>query len=155
VADPHTTGHPDEQPAGLDRPALEARFPGKYLSVTSFKRDGGSVATPVWFVIDDGRLLIYTDPESFKAKRIRRNPSVRIAPCNATGKLRGEPVPATAEFLPADQTDHVMRLIGRKYRVDKVLKLPFYNLVQRLRGISTKRPIVALAITPDAPSAGG
>lgn len=65
---------------------LKARFPGKYLSVTSFKRDGTPVATPVWFVVDDGRLLIYTDPESFKAKRIRRNPSVRIAPCNATGR---------------------------------------------------------------------
>jgi uncharacterized protein len=148
VAEPQPTGHGDERPAGSNGPDLEARFPGKYLSVTSFKRDGTPVATPVWFVIEDGRLLIYTDPESFKAKRIRRNPSVKVAPCNATGRLRGDPAPATAEFLPDDQKDHVMRLMARKYRVDKILKLPFYNLVQRLRGKPTSGPIVALAITP-------
>jgi uncharacterized protein len=53
---------------------LEERFPGKYLSLTSYKRDGSGVSTPVWFVIDDRRLLVMTDPQSFKVKRIRRNP---------------------------------------------------------------------------------
>jgi PPOX class probable F420-dependent enzyme len=147
VAD--ATGHGDERAPVPGGPSLDSRFPGKYLSVTSFKRDGTPIATPVWFLVDGQRILIYTDPESFKAKRIRRNPSVRIAPCNATGKLRGEPAPATAEFLPDDQTEHVMRLIHHKYRVDRVLKLPFYNLVQRLRGKRTSGPIVTLAITPD------
>lgn len=102
----------------------------------------------MWFVIDNGRLLIYTGPDSFKAKRIRRNPSVTIAPCTGRGGLRGDPVPATAEFLPADETDHVMGLIKHKYRVDRVLLLPFYNLVQRLRGVPTGGPIVTLALTP-------
>jgi uncharacterized protein len=37
------------------------------------RRDGTGVATPVWFVIDDGRLLVMTNPQSFKAERIRRN----------------------------------------------------------------------------------
>jgi hypothetical protein len=142
------TGHAEERPAGLEAPELEARFPGKYLSVSSFKRDGTTVATPVWFVIENGRLLVYTSPDSFKAKRIRRNPSVTIAPCNATGRLRGDPVPAAAEFLPAGETDHVMGLITRKYRIDRVLKLPLYNLVQRLRGVRSGGPIVTLAITP-------
>lgn len=51
----------------IDRPArrpaagLEALFPGRYLSVTSFKRDGTAVATPVWFVSDGGRLFALTD----------------------------------------------------------------------------------------------
>jgi PPOX class probable F420-dependent enzyme len=148
-----TSGRAQQRPAdlgepGLGEPGLGARFPGKYLSVTSFKRDGTPVATPVWFVIDNGRVLIYTGPESFKAKRIRRNPSVTIAPCTPNGRLRGDPVPATAEFLPEDETDRVMRLIARKYRFDRVLLLPFYNLVQRLRGIRTGGPIVTLAITP-------
>jgi hypothetical protein len=152
MMEPQTSGHTDERPAGLDGPALEARFPGKYLSVTSFKRDGTPVATPVWFVIENGRVLIYTDPDSFKAKRMRRNPSVAIAPCTARGRLRGDPAPATAEFLPDGETDHVMRLIQRKYRVDRITLLPIYNLVQRLRGVSVNRPIVALAITPRAGS---
>jgi hypothetical protein len=74
-------------------------------------------------------------------------PSVRIAPCSARGRLRGDPAPATAELLPDGETDHVMRLIARKYRVDRVLLLPLYNLVQRLRGVRTGGPIVTLAIT--------
>jgi hypothetical protein len=39
-----TSGHADQRPAGLDGRGLEARFPGKYLSVTSFKRDGPLVS---------------------------------------------------------------------------------------------------------------
>ena len=33
-------------------PPLAARFPGKYVSLVSFKRDGTPVATPLWFVAD-------------------------------------------------------------------------------------------------------
>jgi PPOX class probable F420-dependent enzyme len=68
--------------------------------VTSFKRDGTGVATPVWFVIENGRLLVKTDAQSFKVKRVRRNAAVMIAPCSASGRLRGEPMPAQAEFCP-------------------------------------------------------
>ena len=80
----------------VERPAadLEALFPGRYLSVTSFKRDGTGVATPLWFVSDGSRLLALTDLHSAKVRRIRRNPHVLVAPCRANGKLRGEPVPA-------------------------------------------------------------
>jgi len=43
----------------VQRPAadLDACFPGRFLSVTSFKRDGTGVATPVWCVSDGTRLL--------------------------------------------------------------------------------------------------
>ncbi len=42
----------------------KARFPGKYLSLPSFTRGGTGVATPGWFVIENGRLLVHADPES-------------------------------------------------------------------------------------------
>ncbi len=139
-----------ERPADPDQPALDARFPGKYLSVTSFKRDGTGVATPVWFVIENGQLLIHTDPQSFKARRIRQNPAVMIAPCSGTGRLRSEPVPAKAEFLPESEMDHVGHLLQRKYRIDRILILPLYRAVQRLRGAAAGTTNVALAITPTA-----
>jgi PPOX class probable F420-dependent enzyme len=76
--------HPDRrQPASVGT----LGFAGKYLSITSFKRDGTGVATPVWFVQEAGRLL-QTDANSYKVKRIRRNPHVTVAPCTATGRLR-------------------------------------------------------------------
>ncbi len=139
-----------ERPAGPDQLGLDVRFPGKYLSVTSFKRDGTGVATPVWFVIENGRLLIHTDPESFKARRIRRNPAVMIAPCSGTGLLRRDPVPAKAEFLPESEMDHVAALLKRKYRIDRILILPLYRAVQRLHGAPAGSTNVALAITPTA-----
>lgn len=135
--------------AGPARSDLDARFPGKYLSLSSFKRDGDAVATPVWFVIEDGRLLVKTDPDSFKAKRIRHNPAVRIAPCSANGRLRGAPAPARAEFLPDSDLEHVDQLVARKYRMDKILILPIYRLVQRLRGVRGGTAGIAIAITPD------
>ena len=151
---PQTIERADTRPAGPAGVRLEARFPGKYLSLTSFRRDGTGVATPVWFVIDKGRLVIQTDPRSFKAKRIRRNPAVMIAPCTASGRLRSEPVPARAELLPQSEMDHVGRLMARKYRVDRILILPLYRAVQRLRGAPVGAAGVALAITPSSGTSG-
>ena len=151
---PQTIERADDRPVRPEGAGLEARFPGKYLSLISFRRDGTGVATPVWFVIENARLLIQTDPQSFKAKRIRRNPAVMIAPCTASGRLRSEPVPARAELLPESELDHVGRLMARKYRVDRVLILPLYRAIQRLRGASAGAAGVALAITPSSETSG-
>jgi uncharacterized protein len=145
---PHATDRPAARPAGAAAAELDARLSGKYLSLTSFKRDGTGVATPVWFVVDNGRVLVKTGPQSFKAKRIRRNPAVMIAPCTASGRLRGEPVPARADVLPDSEVEHAERLMARKYRIDRVLVLPIYRAVQRLRGAPVGRAEVVLAITP-------
>lgn len=128
--------------------ALDEQFPGKYLSLTSFRRDGTGVATPVWFVVERDRLLVKTDPQSLKAKRIRRNPGVTIAPCTASGRLRATPIPATAEFLPAGELPHVGELMARKYRIDRFVVLPIYWAIQRLHGNRRGAAETALAITP-------
>ena len=128
---------------------MSTQFEGKYVSLTTFRRDGTPVSTPVWFVVDNGSLLVETDGGSYKMKRIRRNDSVTVAPCNATGRVAGEAVAAHAAILPAVELPRVERLLHRKYRLDYIFVLPIYRLVQRLRG----RPVryeepVALAITP-------
>ena len=130
-------------------PDLEARFRGKYVNLTSFRRDGTPVATPVWFVIEDGRLLVQTDGESFKVRRIRHNPHVTVAPCSASGRARGPAVPATAEILATGELEHVRSLVGHKYRIDRIVILPIYWAAQRLRGRKTSGTEVALAITPN------
>lgn len=123
---------------------------GKYLSLTSYKRDGTGVSTPVWFVADNGHLLVETDADSYKVRRIRRDPHVRIAPCTAAGRVRGEAVDADAEILPESERERAEGLLARKYRVDRVVVLPIYRLVMRLRGRGSRtdeHPVV-LAITP-------
>ena len=130
-------------------PPLSARFPGKYVSLVSFKRDGTPVATPLWFVVDGDRLLAMTGARSAKVKRIRRDPEVTVAPCRASGHPTAGPVAARAEVLPPDEVESAQRLMARKYRVDRVLILPVYNLVQRLRGMRPSGEGVVLAITPE------
>lgn len=123
---------------------------GKYLSLTTYRRDGSPVSTPVWFVEEDGRLFVTTAAESYKARRLQRNPAAMVAACTATGRLRGEPVPAHVEFLPAAEHEHVDRLMAKKYRVDRVLILPLYRLVTKLRGKNASEPGSGayLSITP-------
>jgi PPOX class probable F420-dependent enzyme len=137
--------------------AGEALVHGKYLSLTSFRRDGTPVATPLWFVEEGGRLYVVTAAGSWKAKRIRRNPAVTVARCTARGALRGDPIAARAEFLPEEEHAHVDRLMARKYRIDRVLVLPIYRLAMRLAGraASVSGPGAYLAITPVAHAEGG
>jgi PPOX class probable F420-dependent enzyme len=129
-------------------PALAARIPGKYVSLTSFKRDGTAVATPLWFVVDGERLLALTDAHSAKVKRIRRNPEVTVAACKPGGQVTGDQLAAVAEVLPPSELERTERLMAHKYRVDRVFILPVYNLVQRLRGQRRSGEAAVLAITP-------
>jgi PPOX class probable F420-dependent enzyme len=131
-------GHPDTR-AWID-------LKGRYLSITSFRRDGTPVATPVWFVRDGARLLVQTEADSYKVKRIRRDPHVTVAVCNAAGRLRGEPVAGTAELLPATELARAEKLLASKYHVDLMLFKPLWA-VQALFG-RRRGPSIALAITP-------
>jgi PPOX class probable F420-dependent enzyme len=119
--------------------------------VTSYRRDGTGVATPVWFVESDGRLLVETDAGSYKVRRIRRNPRVTIAPCTATGRLRGTPVPARAELLPDSELARVDRLMGDKYRVDLYFIKPLRMLQAALHRRRPRGTPVVLEITSMRP----
>ena len=137
------------EPAAVRTAAdLEALFPGRFLSVTSFKRDGTGVATPLWFVSDGTRLFALTDLHSAKVKRIRRNPQVLVAACRPDGKLRSEPVPAHAEVLTATpELEHVQRLLTERYKISYRLVMLAYRLGRRLRGRSSVADGAARAIT--------
>ena len=129
-------------------PAAPPAFPGRYLSLTSFRRDGTGVATPVWFVETGGRLLVETDAASYKVRRIRRDPRVTIAPCTATGRLRGIPVPARAELLRDAEVARVERLMARKYRADLLFIKPFRALQRALHRSRPRDIPVILELTP-------
>ena len=60
-----------------------------YISVRSYKRDGGAVDTPVWCAPLDGKLVLFTLRESYKVKRVARNPRVQVAKCDVRGTLLG------------------------------------------------------------------
>ncbi|MDX2597717.1 MULTISPECIES: PPOX class F420-dependent oxidoreductase [Streptomyces] len=90
---------------------------GKYLLVTSYRKDGTPVATPVWVVPDGDGLGVWTTTDSWKVKRIRRRADVLVGPCDVRGRPTGDQVPATAEIADAATTARYRTLIARKYGI--------------------------------------
>lgn len=96
----------------------------KYLSLETFRKTGVGVRTPVWFAEDPAQqprtvFYVYTLPDSGKAKRIRNNPKVRIAPCNMRGDLRGGWVDARARICDTDEAAKGQALLIQKYGLMK------------------------------------
>jgi len=145
-----TSAGPGAEPAGRSNPRTVApRFRGKYLSLTTFRRDGTGVATPVWFVTDAGKILVDTDADSHKVRRIRRNPSVTVAECTASGRLRSSQIPAHAQILRHDEAPRTEELMARKYRLDRIVILPVYRAVHAIVHGRDHGESVVLVITPD------
>lgn len=116
----------------------------RFISLTSFRRDGTPVSTPVWCAGDDGVLLVFTEADSGKVKRLRHDPRVTVAPCTARGKPLGPDVDGTAEILR--DTDRVRALLARKYGYTWRGYLLLMATVRRLRRQPAPRA-VTLKIT--------
>ena len=85
----------------------------RYINLTSFRKDGSEASTPVWVVSDDGaRLLVWTGAQTWKARRIRRDPRVLVAKSTFRGRERGERVEGRARVL---EDFDVKALIRKKY----------------------------------------
>lgn len=88
---------------------------GKYLSLTTFRKDGTAVATPVWLVRDGDTLRVITQADSGKAKRLRNDSRVLLAPCDARGTLKGAQVEGTATLQDATETARTAQLVESRY----------------------------------------
>jgi uncharacterized protein len=122
----------------------------KYVSLTTFKRDGTPVATPVWVVGDDGRLLVHSAARSWKVKRIRRDDHVLMAGCSFNGKVHGERVEGKATILV--DTARVEALEARKYGFVYRLVRGLTATMRHLRR-KPQEESVTIAIAPP-PTAG-
>ena len=98
-------------------PAIHAK---KYISLTTFRKTGAGVPTPVWFGEDDGKLYVMTRGTMGKAKRIRNNPQVKVAPCTIRGQVTGPEFPATARVLPPTEHKHARETINAKYWMARI-----------------------------------
>jgi PPOX class probable F420-dependent enzyme len=87
----------------------------KYLSLTTFRRDGTSVRTPVWFGQEGDKLFVMTRSSSGKYKRIRNNPQVRIAACTMRGTITGPEFTAMARIVTVQEHAHARGTINEKY----------------------------------------
>ncbi|HEX2773373.1 MAG TPA: PPOX class F420-dependent oxidoreductase [Micromonosporaceae bacterium] len=87
----------------------------RYVLLTTFRKDGRAVPTPVWVARDGAELVAWTVTTSGKAKRIRRSGEVTVAPCDARGRALGDAVAGRATIADAAGTERIRRLLKQKY----------------------------------------
>jgi PPOX class probable F420-dependent enzyme len=109
----------------------------RYISLTTFRRDGSAASAPVWVVSDDGeRLLVRTGVHTWKVKRIRRDPRVLVAPADYRGRELGPQIEARARVLEAEADAVVISLLRRKYGWQRRV----LELQGRLASLATRKP---------------
>ncbi|WP_145274265.1 PPOX class F420-dependent oxidoreductase [Prescottella equi] len=87
----------------------------KYVLLTTFKKDGSGVPTPLWAAMDGDRMLMWTESKSSKVKRIKNRSRVTVGVCDARGNPKGPQIDATAVVLDDAGTEETRDAIARKY----------------------------------------
>ena len=87
----------------------------RYVRLSTFRKSGAAVPTPVWFARVGDLLYVVTGRETGKAKRIRNNPNVVLAPSDFRGKPKGPDLRATARLTNQRKGDPADRALGQKY----------------------------------------
>ncbi|MFB7368779.1 PPOX class F420-dependent oxidoreductase [Streptomyces sp. NPDC056222] len=90
---------------------------GRYVSLTTFRKNGTGVATPVWYAVEGDELYAWTRSDSWKVKRLRNDPRVVVAVCDLRGNVPEGAVrtEGTARLLEGEELRHVRKLLSRKY----------------------------------------
>ena len=92
----------------------------RFLNLETFYKDGRGVKTPVWFVQDGEKLYVRTVADSWKVKRARQNPGVKIVPCKSQGQPIGQWVPGRARVIAdAARAAEINQLLNKKYGMQK------------------------------------
>jgi PPOX class probable F420-dependent enzyme len=120
---------------------LERFLEKKTALLTSYRRDGTPVGTPVTVAVEGSHAYIRTFDKAGKMKRIRRNPEIEIAPSTLLGRPLGPPIRARVRLLGGTEADHAAGLIARR---QPVLQGTFVPLLHRLRRYRT----IHMELTP-------
>jgi uncharacterized protein len=130
-------------------PTLEALAGQKTVILTSYRRDGTAVDTPVNIAFDGGRAFIRTYEKAFKTKRLRRHPEaelwqasngsapalVALARPRAARRV-GAPIHVRARELSGDDYRRAAAALARKYPILHGFLIPRGHRLQGTRTIN-------------------
>jgi PPOX class probable F420-dependent enzyme len=115
----------------------------RYINLETFKRDGTGVKTPVWAAPLDGRLVLMSAGDSYKVKRLRRDPHVRAAGCDVRGRVRGDWHEGTGRVLESrEDVERAHAALRQKYG----WQMAATDLLARLAGRMSKRAYMELTL---------
>ena len=114
-----------------------------YLSLSSQKRDGNWVNTPVWHAKEDNIFYIFSEGKAGKVKRLRNFTDAKICPCDILGKLQGEWQNVSAEILegPENKNQAYSALLS-KYG----WQIRLLDLGSTIAGKKNKRAFIKLTL---------
>lgn len=126
------TNSRNDEPSGKFAPLSHS----KYMLLTTFRRDGRAVSTPVHLVAEPNVVFFRTWDVSGKAKRLRNSSSVEISPCNFRGQSRGAPIRAKAVLLEGEASEQAARRLAHKHPLMHGRLIPWFH---RKRGWTTQQ----------------
>ncbi|TDB90244.1 PPOX class F420-dependent oxidoreductase [Actinomadura sp. KC216] len=116
-----------------DAPTLESLKKQRTVRLTSYRKDGTPVGTPVSVVVRGDHAYFRTYDKAFKAKRLARNPEIEIAPSTAKGTVTGPAVRGRARLLTVEDARPIRKLLARKYPFLQGIAVPLFHKVKRYR----------------------
>jgi PPOX class probable F420-dependent enzyme len=115
----------------------------RFAALTSFKRDGQGVTTPIGLYLADGKAYFITYSTSWKIKRIANNSQVTLAPCTQRGKVTGGAIKGTARRLEGSEREQ------KFIRVANSFNRWLFQVIYKVRFKATP---VLFEVTPDEAS---
>jgi len=103
----------------------------KTILLTTYKKDGTAVETPVSIAFDGDRAFFRSYDKAWKTRRLRRNPAVQAAPATLRGTPTGPAVRARATLLEGDQARVAARALARRHRLLQGLLVPAAHRAMR------------------------
>lgn len=100
-----------DEPAGLDS------LHGNHIMLTTFRKSGKAVPTPVWYGRVDDHLYAFSLASAGKVKRIRNNQHIQISACTGIGSITGPTMEARARILPKEEQIIARRALRRKHPI--------------------------------------
>ncbi len=116
----------------------------RYINLESFKKNGDGVKTPVWCAPLDGKVVVFSEGEAFKVKRVRNNPKVRVAQCDVRGKVLGPWLDGTCVVVTdAEQQKRAYAALRTKYG----FQMKVLDFFSGLAGKKNKRAVLEIDLT--------
>jgi PPOX class probable F420-dependent enzyme len=112
----------------------------EYILLTTFTKDGRPKPTAIWAAPVGDRLVVITQEQSWKVKRIRNTDRVTIAECDRRGNPKGDAVEARAAILDKSANAATYDALGKRYG----LLGKTFNFFSKLRGGMDKNVTIEL-----------
>jgi PPOX class probable F420-dependent enzyme len=120
----------------------------QFIALTTFRKTGQAVTTPVWFAQSLGTIYVAVHTDTGKLKRLRRSGQVTIAPCTFSGKITGAVIAGKARILTEpEECTAALTALAKKYSFMRPI---FYFVINAQRLLQRKAKVedVYIAIEP-------